>query len=600
MAEHREAFRWDALRLTFLCALLILWLTSACSLAEDVTPPAGLSLTQTAAVTPTPAPSVPQTVPNVTSGAAVYVERCATCHGGAGRGDGPLAAQVQGQLPDFASPEWRRALQPQEAFATVTQGRIEKTMPPFGDSLTEAQRWDVTAYVLSLSLTPEVLQQGEAVYAANCAECHNQNNVSARLTAPDFFATLSESGLFAFLTESPASSPHAFAHLSEDERWAASAKVRVLGYTTSEAASTSPSEGVIAVEGTVTNRTANAPLPDNLPIELYVFEQFNPAGIYTETISGGRYRFSEVSVKPGQALITTLFYDGLRYTSGIGQFVGTESRLTLPVEVFETTTDAGVVRVESWHVFFNLDVPGQVRVGELLVFSNSSDRSYIGSGEGTTTLEIPLPTGATNLQFQEGALGERYRATADGFAYTAAMLPGEGTLSILFSFDMPLASSLTFAQEMRYPVSTLNVLVPQDSLKLVGDQLVGPQSQSVEGVAYFNYTGKNRPANDSLRLTLREASGMDLESIWPAVGALIVMTLIGAGWYVWERRRHRPAPSGLDEALPPSLVEALARLDEEFERGNQPADEYHRRRAQLKAEVLGQRQRLEKGGHHEI
>jgi hypothetical protein len=116
----------------------------------------------------------------------------------------------------------------------------------------------------------------------------------------------------------------------------------------------------------------------------------------------------------------------------------------------------------------------------------------------------------------------------------------------------------------------------------------------VEGVAYFNYTGTNRPANDSLRLTLREASGVDLESIWPALGALIVMALIGTGWFLWQRRRPRPAPSGLDEALPPNLIEAIALLDEEFERGNQLADEYQSRRAQLKAEVLGQRQRVEK------
>ncbi len=584
IAHRASHILWRPVYNLFALLSLALLFVSACSLAEDITPPPGLALTQTAVVTPTPEPGVPQSAPNIALGAAVYVEHCAACHGGAGQGDGPLAAQVQGQLPDFTSPEWRRALRPQEAFAVVTQGRIEKTMPPFGNSLSEAERWNVTAYLFSLSLTPEVLQQAEAVYAAHCMECHEQSDVSARLSAPDFFAALSESGLFAFLTESPAISPHAFASLSEAERWAASAKVRALGYVTAETA-VIPSEGVLNVEGRVTNRTANAPVPDNLPVELYVFEQFTPAGIYTETVSDGEYHFSEVWVKPGQALIATVVYQGVRYTSRIGQFAGSEARLTLPLEIFETTADASVVQVESWHIFFNLVGPGQVRVGELMVFSNQGDRAYVGVGG--ETLEVSLPPGATNLQLQEGALVDRYQITSEGFAYTAPVLPGDQSLSVLFSFDMPLASSLAFEQVMPYPVRSLNVLVPPDGLKLESDQLTGPQSQDVEGVAYFNYTEKNRPANNLLRLTLSEASAIDLESIWPAAGALAVMALIGAGWFVWDRRRRQPAPEGVDRAFPADLIEAMARLDEEFERGERPAEDYQRRRAQLKAKALG-------------
>jgi mono/diheme cytochrome c family protein len=589
MANRASQFVWRPVYNLLALLSLALLFVSACSLAEDITPPPGLALTQIAAVTPTPEPSAPQSAPNTALGAAVYVGHCAACHGGAGQGDGPLAAQVQGQLPDFTSPEWRRALQPQEVFATITQGRLEKTMPPFGDSLSEAERWNVTAYLFSLSLTPEVLQQAGAVYAAQCMECHEQNDVSARLSAPDFFAALSETGLFAFLTESPATSPHAFASLTEAERWAASAKVRALGYVTAETA-VAPSEGAIHVEGTVTNGTANTPLPDNLPVELYVFEQFTPAGIYTETVSDGEYRFSEVSVKPGQALIATVVYQGVRYTSRIGQFAGTEARLTLPLEIFETTADASVVLVESWHIFFNLIGPGQVRVGELMVFSNTGDRAYVGVGGAT--LEVSLPPGAANLQLQEGALVDRYQITSEGFAYTAPVLPGDQSLSVLFSFDMPLASSLAFEQAMRYPVRSLNVLVPPEGLKLDSDQLIGPQSQDVEGVAYFNYTERNRPANARLRLTLDETSAIDLESLWPALGALAVMALIGAGWFVWDRRRRRvvynaPAPASGDRAFPPDLVEAIARLDEAFERGESPAEDYQRRRAQLKAKALG-------------
>jgi len=57
---------------------------------------AGVAVGQTPAATTGPLPYVPPT-----SGAAMYAEYCASCHGKDGKGDGPVAPALKTRLPDL-------------------------------------------------------------------------------------------------------------------------------------------------------------------------------------------------------------------------------------------------------------------------------------------------------------------------------------------------------------------------------------------------------------------------------------------------------------------------------------------------------------------
>jgi mono/diheme cytochrome c family protein len=59
---------------------------------------AGVALGQQAAATKSPAPYIPPT-----SGAAMYAEYCASCHGQDGKGDGPAAPALKAQTPDLTT-----------------------------------------------------------------------------------------------------------------------------------------------------------------------------------------------------------------------------------------------------------------------------------------------------------------------------------------------------------------------------------------------------------------------------------------------------------------------------------------------------------------
>ncbi|MGB7874159.1 MAG: cytochrome c, partial [Anaerolineales bacterium] len=145
-------------------------LLSACNmtLAEDVTPPPGA--VQPAQPQPTMGPVFPARAPNLQNGAAIYVEKCAPCHGATGMGDGPQAAQLPVPVATLGLPEFAAQSSPADWFLVVTAGNMDNFMPPF-TSLNEQERWDVVAYAQSLSRTPEQVSQGEELFNENCTDC---------------------------------------------------------------------------------------------------------------------------------------------------------------------------------------------------------------------------------------------------------------------------------------------------------------------------------------------------------------------------------------------------------------------------------------------
>jgi len=508
-----------------------------------------------------------------------------------------MAGQVQGKLPNFSLAAFRRARAPQDLFKVITNGRVEKTMPPFASSLTDAERWDVTAYLYTLSASTETLEQGQKLFTANCAACHGvtgqgdgPQSVSALpdFTAPEFFATQFEQNFFQAMTTG-----HVFTEtLTEDERWAVSAYVRSLGYQSQPTTAPTPSNGLVTVRGKVTNGTAGAKVPADLPVVLHIFEDVTETNTYTTTPSSGVYTLADIPLKPQQSVAVTADYGGVRYASQILEFKGTETRLDLPVQIFETTTDPGAIRIATWHVFFQVKEAGMVQVGELITFANAGDRTFTAPQAGEATVKIPLPPGAANLQFDDGALGERYLAEPDGFAHTAVVRPGAKSLSTLFSFDLPLARRLDFAQTTRYPVEAVNVLAPNGALELKSQQLSGPQTQNVEGTAYLIYTGATILAGDDLVLTVTPAgANANLGSL--AVGGLLILAVaaLGVGWFGLSKKRKASGP--VYSPRRQELIQAIAQLDERFAGGEGSEAEYRIQRAKLKAEALRLTERKE-------
>jgi high-affinity iron transporter len=106
------------------------------------------------------------------SGGRVYASTCASCHGARGLGDGPAAKGMNPAPPPIGSASFMGSVAPSLMFQKVSVGVKGTAMPPFAETLTPVDRWNVIAYLTELRYKGIDAAHGEGLYGQNCASCH--------------------------------------------------------------------------------------------------------------------------------------------------------------------------------------------------------------------------------------------------------------------------------------------------------------------------------------------------------------------------------------------------------------------------------------------
>ncbi len=629
-----------------LFVILAAILISGCSfsLAADITPPPGAQAPVIASAVPqqVSGPLYPLVPPDPTAGKALFTEKCAPCHGSAGLGDGPQAAGLPNPVAALGTPELARNATPGQWYMVVTQGNMEKFMPPF-PSLNDRQRWDVIAYAFSLSEPAASLEQAKQNYQENCAVCHGETGKgdgpqAAGLRMPNFtdqekMAGLSSAALYQSISEGKAPDMPAWGDkLSEDERWGLAAYLRSLTFsTTGELAAVASAAGDVTpvpeaqatavatptvntgvISGSVTN-ASQGELPVGIEVMLHGFDQMQMVVSKTTTLDpNGDYTFPGIEMPDGRMFFTSLQHQGATYGSEVGTVSGGQTELDLPIAIYDTTQDLSTVKIDRLHLFFEQLDEQTMRVAELVVMSNTGEKTIIPAKEGQPVLPFKLPEGFSDLQFQSGDLGGRFVQTADGFADTTSIYPGQGNYQILFAYTLPYERKLAFSQEMTLPADAVVVLAPQESFKIKGDHLEQAGTKDLDGVAYQMYNLSNVKAGDELNLTLSNAfslGGGTRTGLVIGLAALGLVLIAGGVWTYMRSRRNgdleddETSPKEDEVALPGAraetpeeLMDAILALDDYYHTGKITEEAYLERRAELKGRLKDRMDGVDQAG----
>jgi mono/diheme cytochrome c family protein len=624
------------LRTTLFVALITL-LLSACNftLARDVTPPPGAI--QQAQAQSTQGPVFPAQAPDLKSGASIYAQECTPCHGSQGLGDGTMSAQLASQnitVPALGSPETASAASPADWFAMVTQGNMQSFMPPFANKLSEQERWDVVAYALSLSTTSEQISQGEQLFKENCADCSTDS-----FTDQEKMATLSRAELVKMLSEGGDGIPALGDKLSQEELTAVAAYLQTLtlgapslaaepasaAATEAPAQAGTPSAEATPVEGTqqagatpeatlatsdvglVSGKVVNGSggeVPPGTTVTLHGFEHSTdtsnttnttPQEVVTETAktgANGTYTFKDIAIPQGRIFLAEASYKGTVFQSGPVVVSADASDLTVPdITVYDSTTDNSGLVVEQLHVSFDMAVDGGVQVFELFTISNSSDKAFVFSTDGSSLPFMPLPEGASNVGLELSQNSAPIMPTDSG---DYALPPSQDFYSIIAFFNMPYDNSLKLTQPLALPVSSALVIVPE-GIKVKSDVLTdGGVQQTQQGANVQVYTGSGLSAGSPLEISLSgkakaaaTSSSGNNQTLLIGAGVFGVV-LILAGVWMFMRDRDKVDEDSFEEAdedefeTSEEVMDAIIALDDLYRAKKIPEEAYHKRREELK------------------
>ena len=641
-----------SLRFTFLVGLAVLSiLLSACNftLAEDVTPPPNY-------VAPTPAPTLgplyPAQAPSVENGAAIYVEKCAPCHGETGLGDGEQGILLNVPVPAFGLPEIARPASLAQWYIMVTRGNIERFMPPF-TSLNDQERWDVVAYAMTLHTTKSEIEKGRALFETNCADC-----------STDFFkdqakmSALNEVELARIIKVGNDEVKAFGADLDEDDVWAVAAYLRTLPFTTTSVASAStplsstepatvsqtlipaetgtpsaegtaiegtaqttvPSEaaasaqpGVGIVNGSVENKTG-AELPSDLKITLRGFDYgTDPNATPQEVLSldglvsaDGKFTFENVEMPASRIFLAQLIHENITLQSDFAIVEEGASTLTLsPVILYGTTDDVSGLVIDDARIFFNY-VEDEIRVISAYSFRNLTDKIVVVESEdGVEIPFIKVPEGAQVLGYEPMQDSQPFTANGNMLAFA----PNEQPYGVIVVSTLVKNSEVEVSQLFVIPVTTLAVYVTE-GVKAESAQLTDHGMQAVEGLNFQMYATGELNAGDTLTFTLsgapRDASTSTSSSepntnknLLIGAGALGIALIIAGAWlYMGDRFRTKEDADSEDDEdefeTPEDVMDAIIALDDLKNAKKIPNDAYHKRRTELKERLRNKMEDLGK------
>jgi high-affinity iron transporter len=93
----------------------------------------------------------PAKTPDIAQGKALFESHCASCHGEHGAGDGPLASNLVPAPSNFLEVSRMDQLSLFALYNTISLGVKGTSMAAYGQSLKEDDRWNLAAYIRSLT-----------------------------------------------------------------------------------------------------------------------------------------------------------------------------------------------------------------------------------------------------------------------------------------------------------------------------------------------------------------------------------------------------------------------------------------------------------------
>lgn len=593
------------------------------SLAADITPPPDY-------VSPTPMPTLgalyPAAMPDLQGGAAIYADNCLACHGPKGLGDGPQSMQLPVTVPGIGLPEVARAASPAEWFKIVTQGNLDRFMPPFVGALTDARRWDVVSYVLTLHTTPDEVARGQSLFESLCPSCASKftdQTTMAALSAQDLVRIIRNGNgdVPAFGKDLPDADAYAVADYVRtltlgDASQLSAASTAVMTPTLAPSTQAAGANGVPAtaatpLAGTIVPGTAATPVAgtgtisgalqipaggqvSTLTVTLHGFDHgadqtSGPQEVLTLSSAvdtNGSYEFQNVAMPVNRIFLAEVDYAGIKYRSGFQAAVASSNRIELPpLKLYDASTDFSLLKLSQVHIYTDFATAGTVQVLEIFAFTNESNNSVVISTDGTSIPFIQLPEGAQNQGYEAGQDSAPFVSADKGLA----VVPSDKPYSIIAFFNLPYDKRLEIKQPLGIDTPSILLLIP-DGMKVEGKQLASQGLQVIQNNKYQEFSATGMKAGDTLSFSVSgrpkasSATGIDTRQAVLIGGGILGIALIALGvfLYVRDRRREQALDSEGEFDSADDVMDAILALDDLHRAGKISDEAYAARRTELK------------------
>ncbi len=309
----------------------------------------------------------------------------------------------------------------------------------------------------------------------------------------------------------------------------------------------------------------------------------------------GRYRFADLATGEERFYTIDASYKGGFFPSRALVLPSDTTRapvIETTLRVWETTTDPAAVLITRDDMFALLGRNG-LGIIESVTVVNQTDMAYIGrapnmaSAGSRPTLGFSLPSACeeSNVTIVDSDLDVPSITCSDfGFAITTAVPPGEARVT--FRYRVPgETSSFNLTRTALYSIAEMSVFAAPP-LTIDANRLTEDGEVTLAGRTYKRWTSRAALDPGDPIQVLATASATWSPGLIGGVAAAILLLVLVAVWAFRRARRPPVTTSDVPEDVPEKdLVDAIASLDLEYEKGRLSKEDWSSRREKLKGRL---------------
>lgn len=385
----------------------------------------------------------------------------------------------------------------------------------------------------------EIFMQGK------CVRCHTLGN--GRFVGPDLLGigdrysrddlirwARNPEGIYAERKKKPINDgypPMPPMNLSESD--ARKVADYLLGYTPPPGLSES---GVIT--GHVRNITTKKPRASQDVVLISYMGERREERYFAKSDSLGGFSFP--SLRWDRSYEIMLFYEGVQYVSGKMVFPPGEDKITLDLPVYDTTSSDKNISLPSLNVIIYPDDEGtSVNVTSLYVFENSGDAVFTGEQEVSdmTTLVFPIPKGAVDVTFSDGANPEAAVRKGEKLYGKLPFLPGMKRVALGYSIPVSQIGR-EFQIGFDYEIGDLAVFVRKTELEIRVEQPRAVAEEiMIHDEAFFKYELSDlNPGSVVIAVSNTSFLKSDLSKYLPVI-IFLIFAAVGVIYFFYGRNR---------------------------------------------------------------
>ncbi len=353
----------------------------------------------------------------------------------------------------------------------------------------------------------------------------------------------------------------------------------------------------VRLSGKVVNGSRDdAPVPGQT-VKLHVYldrQEIEDRLTVTETDAKGRFIFTGLDTSKGYVFSSSTVYLSVEYFEERQPFIGRGPQMMSTITVYDTTSTASDIRVKMHHVIVK-PAKGTMEVREILLLRNEGRKTYIGQEEiasdSRTTLKFAIPANAEQLELG-GDLMSCCTYYSDGNIYdTMEFSPGDK--QVVYSYQLPIRRKERAIEKVFiYDTDLFDIFIPKSGVVFKSAGMVRIGDFFLRNIPYIRYEAQNIPKGQVVPLEFADLSPETNIYRWLILiggGLAIAFTLL----FTFRQRGKGKTPSQstqTEEALSgkgyQELIQKLAELDNEYEKGRINPGRYQKERQRLKDKVL--------------